>query len=936
VPDVAIETTATLLERDRELAELRGALEDAGASRGRLVLIQAPAGLGKTSLLRAASELAADAGFAHLRARAGELERDFAYGCVRQLLEPAAATGADRRFDGAAALSRPLFEPASSPQPDSSFAVLHGLYWLVCNLTEESPVAMLVDDLHWADAESLRFLNYLAPRLDGLPLVVVASARPGEGDTGELARLATAPETTVLRPAPLSVAAAAALCEVRLGEPVAGEFAAACREATGGNPFLLEALLREARDQRLPTDAREAVRVRGIAPAAVAQAVLLRLSARPPAATALVRAAAVLGDGASVAEAARLAGIGEDEAAREADQLVGLGLLTPADGVEFAHAIVREAVYADVGPNERADAHARAAMILADLGAADERTAAQIAEAKPAGDPARAALLRRVAADALARGAPAAAAAWLARALDEPPPPDAEPEVLYELGSAELRLGAAAAVGHLRAAVERFRDPELLATAVSQLANALTIAGRSGEAVAALEAAIEVVEPADRELALLLEAEVATHALQAGLETRGPAERRLERRAGLRGDTPGERVVLASLARQRARASTSEREAVAHLEGALAGGRLLRDQRRDIVGPIYDLLLGLLATDALDLAEACLEPALAEARSRASVPAMAWLTVRGGWISYRRGDVARAEADARTALELLADHGIAVGRPFALGLLVVALIERDEAGLAERELDASGLGEDVPPGITANVLIAARGLLHVARNRPREGYDDLVEYGRRDKLWGAASPLASRWRSPAALALATLGEHDRARALAAEDLERARRWGAASGIGSALRTVALLDGSLDGLREAATALEASPARLEHARALADLGAALRRAGRRTEARAPLEHALELADRCGGRALAALARTELQAAGGRASDPHGRGVEQLTVSERRVAELAAEGRSNPEIAQTLFVTRKTVETHLGHVYRKLDIAGRGELAGALSR
>jgi DNA-binding CsgD family transcriptional regulator len=565
-----------------------------------------------------------------------------------------------------------------------------------------------------------------------------------------------------------------------------------------------------------------------------------------------------------------------------------------------------------------------------------------------------------VAADALARGAPAAAAAWLARALAEPPPPEAEPEVLYELGSAELRLGAPAAVGHLQAAVElatgppresgqvrgavdpvtgsaqRPRDPVLLAAAVSQVANALTITGRSGEAVTALEAAIEIVEPADRELALLLDAEVATHALQADLETRGPAERRLERRAGLPGDTPGERLVLASLARQRASTSASEREAVAHLEDALADGRLLRDQQRDIVGPVYDLLVGLLATDALDLAEACLEPALAEARSRASVPAMAWLTVRRGWIAHRRGDVARAEADARTALELLTDHRIGLGKPFALGLLIVALIERDEAELAQNELDASGQGEDIPPGITANFLVAARGLLHLARNRPRAGYDDLTEYGRRDELWGAANPLASRWRSPAALALATLGEHDRARALAAEDLERARRWGAASGIGVALRTVALLDGSVDGLREAVATLEASPARLEHARALADLGAALRRAGRRTEARAPLERALELADRCGGRALAALARTELQAAGGRASDPYGSGVEQLTVSERRVAELAAEGRSNPEIAQALFVTRKTVETHLGHVYRKLDIAGRGELAAALTR
>jgi DNA-binding CsgD family transcriptional regulator len=142
------------------------------------------------------------------------------------------------------------------------------------------------------------------------------------------------------------------------------------------------------------------------------------------------------------------------------------------------------------------------------------------------------------------------------------------------------------------------------------------------------------------------------------------------------------------------------------------------------------------------------------------------------------------------------------------------------------------------------------------------------------------------------------------------------------------------DAAVDRLREAAAMLARSPARLEHARALIDLGAALRRSGHRTDARAALEQGLELADRCGGRALGQRARIELRAAGGRSSDPESTGLEQLTASERRVAELAAEGQSNPEIAQALFVTRKTVETHLGRVYRKLDIPGRGQLASKI--
>jgi DNA-binding CsgD family transcriptional regulator len=921
----------SLLERERELAQLDEALTAARQGRGAVVLVEAPAGLGKTTLLRAALDAAGDAGFARLRARATELEHDFAYGCVRQLLEPVVARAPEARrerlFAGAAAHASSLFAPTAAPSADSAFSMLHGLYWLLDNLAGERPLLLCVDDLHWSDVESLRFLAYLAPRLDGLPLAVVASARPGEGDAAELARLAAAPEATVMRLRPLSAEAIATLCERRLGSAVAPEFAAACREATGGNPFFLEALLREANERGLPADAHEATRVRRLGPAAVAQAVLLRLSGKPAAATALVRAAAVLGDGASVAEAARLAELPEHDAEAAVDLLAALEILLPAQGLEFAHAIVREAVYADIGTRERARAHARAAVTLAEAGASEERIAAQVVEADPAGDAGRVELLRRVAADALARGAPAAAAAWLRRALAEPPPPEARTDVLLQLGLAEQRLGAPEAADHLAAAIESIREPQALATAVRQLANALTVSGDSDRAVAELESAIAAVEPEDRELALLLEAELASHALQASPEVAAPARRRLERRGDLGGATARERLVLASLAFQRARASESAAEAAEILEGVLAAG-LLDEQGLDIVGPFYDLVVGLLATEALDGVAPYIERALADARDRASIPAIAYLTGRRGWVALRRGTLDQAEADARTAVGLLTTHGIPLGVPFATALLVEALVERGELEEAERAV--GGVAGELSPGPTNNFFLHARGGLLLALGRTREGVEALREFGRRDELWGAASPLASRWRSRAALAL----DGDEARRMAADDLARARRWGAPGGIGIALRAVALLDGDVDGLREAAAALERSPLRLEHARAICDLGAALRRANRRAEARGALEHGLEVASRLGARPLADRARTELLAAGGRSSDPHGAGVEQLTASERRVAELATEGLSNPEIAQALFVTRKTVETHLGHVYSKLDIAGRGQLRDAL--
>jgi len=266
-----------------------------------------------------------------------------------------------------------------------------------------------------------------------------------------------------------------------------------------------------------------------------------------------------------------------------------------------------------------------------------------------------------------------------------------------------------------------------------------------------------------------------------------------------------------------------------------------------------------------------------------------------------------------------------------------ALVERGEAEAAAAELLGADLDEKILPGPTNNFLFEARALVELARGRAREALDDLLEFGRRDEGWGVANPIASRWRSRAALAHLALGERDEARDLAAEDLELARRWGTSRGVGMALRASALVEAApVDRLREAVDVLAGSPARLEHARALVDLGAAMRRDNRRAEARGALEEGRDLAERCGAAALADVARTELLAAGGRSSDPYGEGLAQLTVSERRVAELAAEGRSNPEIAQALFVTRKTVETHLGHVYRKLDIAGRRELPLALTR
>lgn len=937
---VVTEIGATLLERGRDLQVLERLLREAQQERGQVALIEGPAGLGKTTLLKAAAGAATDLGFTCLRARACELEREFSYGCVRQLLEPlvARASGAarERVFEGAAALAMPLFERSVSPPPgatDSTFSVLHGLYWLVNNLTREGPVVFCIDDLQWADVASLHFLGHLAPRLDGLSLAVIASVRSPENTTPDLARLFTAPETTVVRPQPLSVEAVATLCERRLGEIPAPDFAAACHAATGGNPLFLEMLLREAKELRFLTNAAEAARVRRFGPGAVARAVLQRLAGAPAAASDVVRAVAILGD-ASVMEASTLAGLAEDDAARAADLLIELAILKRGERLEFAHPIVSKAIYEDIGLHERTRAHAHAARVLTECGAAEERVATQIAAAEPAGDPARVGVLRRVAAGALTKGAPAAAITWLRRALAEPPPADARAEVLLELGCAELRLAMPEAHEHLAAAVEGIRNPALLAIAVRQLANALSISGHADRAIDAMESNIGRIASQNAELALVLEAELAAKALQASRQARTRATERLAGHRDLKGVTPGERLVLATQAFEQARASETAADAVRYIERGLAIGGLIGEQQPDVVGPFYALTIGLLGTDALELAGRQLELALSDARTRGSIPATAFLIVHRGWFSLRGGAVAEAEADARTALDLMSTHDIRQGQRFAMALLVETLVENGEIESAARELRDSGLDSDIPAGLAHNNLLEARGALRLAQDDARAALDDFIEFGKRDELWSAANPLASRWRSRACHALVVLGEIDGAREMAAEDVARARRWGAQSGTGISLRAAALVEtgpGSIDLLREAVQSLARSPARLEHARALADLGAALRRANRRVDARDVLRDSLALARSCGSRALAERVDTELRAAGGRSSDVEGTGLERLTVSERRVAELAVRGYSNPRIAQELFVTRKTVETHLGHIYDKLDIPGRAELA-----
>jgi DNA-binding CsgD family transcriptional regulator len=302
-------------------------------------------------------------------------------------------------------------------------------------------------------------------------------------------------------------------------------------------------------------------------------------------------------------------------------------------------------------------------------------------------------------------------------------------------------------------------------------------------------------------------------------------------------------------------------------------------------------------------------------------------------IALARGSLHDAQVEAETGLRLVKEQHFTFMQ--LLAVAIVVHVERGELDAADELVpagDALGLGED---RAYLDQYLIARGRLKIAHGQAREGVSDLLWCGQRKEALGLRWP--SEWRAYAVPALVSLGERDQAEALAREQLTVARRVGAPGALGMSLRAAARAarqDESLGLLEEAISVLEPSEAQLELAQTLADLGAALNRAGRRREGRDAARRSIELAERCGAVVLAEAARAELQAGPGRRAPAELTGPNALTAAERRVCLQAAEGHTNREIAQALFVTEKTIERHLSSAYQKLDIRSRFQLAAAI--
>lgn len=689
-----------------------------------------------------------------------------------------------------------------------------------------------------------------------------------------------------------------------------------------------------AGERVLPT--RAAARdVLELSPEAVARSVVERLERLPPVAGRLARAVAILGANAELRHAAALAELDGGEAAEAADALEAAGI---ANGrpLEFVHPIIRNAVYEDLPSARRGELHARAARLLGAESINAAAAATQLLAAEPAGDQRAVELLRRAGAEALADGAPSAASSYLRRALAEPPQPPARVQVLWELGAAEFVAREPGAANHLEQARSLARDPSTRAQLALALVDGLVFAGRSDEAKGVSHEAMEELGDENAELALRLQ----TQNVQIWWGGTKPVlDASLERlRLLARSDAPSARPLRVFLAQRAAMLGDSPDEVITVVRSALDGGRMIADETSDAMAAVQ-AVGALIFVDELDEAEGVLADMQADARRRGSVVGFVATSAWRAFVALRRGAIESAEADARAALALALaeEHEVRYAAPFIASFLAGALLEQGRIEETASILESVRI-EQLRGAVRAALVLDARGRLRLAQGRPREAAEDLRAAGRLCQKMGITSPMVVAWRSSLAGAVAE-SDPRAALELVETELALAQPAGLPRGIGVARRARGLLVGGAEGIEqlgEAVATLERSPSRLEHARALTDLGAALRRSNRRSEAREPLRGALELAHACGATALSVRARDELVASGARPRRIERSGADALTASEQRVAAMAVEGLSNPQIAQALFVSRKTVEMHLGNAYRKLEIGSRGELSDALGQ
>jgi DNA-binding CsgD family transcriptional regulator len=932
-----------LLEREYETGVIVAALRRLVEGSGAMIVVEGVSGIGKSALVAAACDLARQSGYTVLRARGTELETAFPLGVVRQLLEPpVVAAGPQEQADllaDAASASGPLLlgkAIGATAFDPTGVRLLHSLWWLTFNLASHKPVLLTIDDAQWADPASVRYLAYLGNRLESLPALVLLTVRSGEPVPEQLGELSSAPGTRVLRLRPLSDSATRQLVRSRISGAAEAGFCAACHEATQGNPLLLNELLRGLLERQVVPDETGVQQLLEIGTTSVAPSVLRRVERLGPPSMQLARALALWGGRAELRQAAAVAGLAEADAGVAADKLAAADIVRSGRPLEFVHPLVRAAIYSDLTPSSQAGGHRQVADQLEQEAAPAELVAAHLLYTEPSGDSSVVRSLLAGAEAALGRGSPEIAKHYLGRALREPPEGTDHANVLSKLGVAEMRFDPRAALVHLSEALERSTDDYERGEISLELIRAHLYAGSVSEAEKAVVPVIRNLVKVDQDLALQLDAELIV-ALRQGRALAPFADSRLDQWSGrIDGSTPAERLILSQLAVRSALSGAPATEVVEMADSALGDGLLLVDQSPDSLAaylPLYPLL----CADQFSTVERYLDLALKLARERGSPSAFALAFSFKANLSMTLGELKSAESESSEAAQIMTSFGLDFMPIGSIEAWLESLILSDRLQEAEQLLADKNLLGPVADTVPGRIFRASRGRLRIAQGRTEEGLAELLDLERTEKRKGLSNLYLTPYRPWAALAQAQMGDQDRAVETITEALAAARNWGSARILSLTLTMAGRVlegDAPVELFREAAEVAGASPARLAEASALVELGSALRRAGKRSEAVDVLRRALDLGHRCGAEGLAQRARSELVMLGARPRRRALSGAESLTAGERRVADLAASGLTNRQIAEDLFLTTRTVEHHLTHAYQKLGISSRSQLEQAL--
>ncbi len=927
-------TVHRLVERCDEVAAIEEALSDALVGTGSTLLICGQAGVGKSSLVLHAEELARGGGFTVLRSCPTPVSEILAHGVVRDWVGPLARQNppGTKPFDGPAeGLAGALTAPGPEHRNWTLSTIDYALAWVLENLSETGPLLLVVDDVQWADGGSLQLLDLLAARLHRSPVVLLLGRRTGEATLRPDILERISARSRVVTPVPLSVIGVEQMRQQLPAAPGTGAISTQeVHRLTGGLPFLVRELLRDG-----PGAA-------GQAPHSVVESVRDRLGRLGQPGLEIAHTVALLGDEATFDTLGELCGLTVAELADPLEVLTDADITTLGLWRAWpSHPLVREAILAAMSPSERSAKHCRAADHLSRLGRPRQVIASHLVHTLPDDDESVVALLRAAAEESLKSGAPQVAAAQLLRAVGETTPEQTDPQLLRQAAAAHMRAGLAPQAFELwQRALARMESAEDRAMCLADIADAQMRVGERRAARSTYRRAGGMLRnpgpDSSSQVQRLVFARLATaRALPHDVQ---PALDRAIREAMAQppeADSHADRLLFGLASNAMAMEGRDAPVASRLALRAESGGRLLAEETCDGTG-YYMTIAAFFWTDSFEVGLAALDEAVAQSRARGSQLGFATASYCRGFLHYRRGNLRQSVADLEAALEMrgrgwgeYVEPALAV-----LSLAHLALGQTEQAQVLEPELRALAAGND---------LVTAFAHLGLGVLRASHGDDAgaVTEYEAVAAIAGdrAGNPAFLEWRELAVWSLLRLGRRSEARTLAQEAADRARAWGSPRSVGVALHALGHVTAPPESVRfwrEAVSLLEACGAVDQLARVRIALGSQLMRApSTRSEGADLLGEAFTYAQETDVPVLVQRATNVLLQHGMKVAGYVRSPLQLLTPGERRVVELAVAGHTNREIAQELFVTVKAVEWHLSNAYRKLEISSRAQLPAALA-